>query len=162
MLSFQLTAKFNTDLHSLYQHFVNPSLIAEWAVSQNQRVREMHMNLAEGGNIRCVVEDELNLQTRIVGDILVIEPLEQITLTWHEQEQNHAVKLDLVFGEINDTAVLALTHAGSGQAEMMKEHEQYWISALEKLSLVLRRSAESPSVAMRSGESRRCGQRACS
>lgn len=162
MLSFQLTAKFNTDLQALYQHFVNPSLIAEWAVGSHQRLREMHVNLRAGGNFRCIVEDELNLQTRIIGDILVVEPFEQITLTWHEQDHNHAVKLDLVFGEINDTAVLGLTHAGSGQAEMMKDHERFWTLALERLSLVLRRSAESPSVAMRSGESRRCGQRACS
>lgn len=138
MYDFTLNGTFCAPVTALYKAFHAPELLIQWFAPGAIQLAQVMANFEEKGRYRMVMQEPSGAQYVLVGEYVSILPNESLVYTWAWEdnlEQSVVSTVEVSFTAIDDsTTELNLHHSGFANQAECDQHQQAWISCLEKLS----------------------------
>lgn len=138
MYQFTLNAQFKAPITPLFDAFHKPDVLMEWFAPGQLFVAQVAADFREGGRFRIVMQEPSSTQHSLTGEYVTILPNEALVFSWAWEdnlEESIITTVDCRFEAIDDdTTELALVHSGFANEAERDQHQQGWVSCLEKLS----------------------------
>ncbi|MGQ8365298.1 SRPBCC family protein [Glaciecola sp. 1036] len=138
MYEFTLKGSLNADIQSIYQAFVNPTLIKKWCAPNNLVATQFVGQVLPGEHFRLHLESEDGFQQTVFGAYQEVIPNQKISFTWRWEDTNDISMVEVCLENThNDNTKFLLSQKGFRQKSDMLQQQFAWIDCLENLSLYL-------------------------
>lgn len=140
MSQLSLTITLNASPSEVFSAFSLPNKLIKWFAPGDAVVTQVMSNFVVGGKYSLVMQEPSGQTFHLIGEYLMIEENQHLRYSWawaDTQEHTVMTEVDVVMVELdNHTTQMTLTHSGFANNEEQEQHQQGWISCLEKLSLL--------------------------
>lgn len=125
-----------------FSAFAEPDKLIQWFAPGDAVVSQVMSNFTLGGHYNLLLREPNGQEFRLIGEYLAIEQDQHLRYSWawaDTQEETVMTEVDVVFVELDPhTTQITLTHSGFANDREREQHQQGWVSCLEKLVLVVR------------------------
>lgn len=136
----QAEKTFPVSVDELYDGWVNPEKLKQWWKPAGNQLREVEIDLTQGGQFRYVFETKDGQEDlKITGDYKEVEPKKRLVYSWnwelpHTQAvSNNEFQLTIEFSNDQDNSKIKVTQENFKDQESIHPHQEGWNKALNDL-----------------------------
>ena len=134
--SLRLTHVINASRERVFSAWTVPAQMKQWSAPEGVAVQEAHVDLKVGGNYHIQMLGSEGVEYNARGTYKEVDPPNRLVYTWGWDEKEHDVGETLVtveFNDLGDATEIVLTHELFPNAEARDDHDQGWVSCLNRL-----------------------------
>ncbi|MBE7169972.1 MAG: SRPBCC domain-containing protein [Williamsia sp.] len=136
----EVEKSYPVGVDELYDGWVNPEKLKQWWKPAGNQLREVEIDLKEGGQFRYVFETKDGEEDlKITGDYKEVTPKKKLVYSWnwelpHTQAvPNNEFQLTVEFLAEQDSSKLKVTQENFKDQESIHPHQEGWNKALDDL-----------------------------
>ena len=134
--SLRLTRVIKASRERVFSAWTLPDQMKRWAGPEGVTVVEAHVDLKIGGDYHIHMRSDDGTEYNARGTYQEVDPPNRLVYSWGWDEKEHDVGETLVtveFIEMSDATEIVLTHERFPGSEARDDHDQGWVSCLNRL-----------------------------